>query len=421
MKKVLCILMSILLMATVFVGCGEKSAETGRVYYLNFKPEQDAAWQSLAKVYEEKTGQKVSVVTAAQGKYEETLTAAIDKSDAPTIFQISGTTALDAWRDYCEDLKDTDVYKQLTSDDFAVMEDGKVYGVAYVYEGFGLIANKNLLKKAGYELSDIKDFKSLKDIAEDISKRKDELGFTAFTSSTLDSSSSWRFSGHLANMPLFYEFRDDNVTAQPKTIKGTYLDNYKAVWDLYTKNATIPASKITTATNAAEEFSTGKAVFYQNGTWAYEDVKSVGDENLGFIPIYFGVDDEKQGLCCGTENYWAINSTVSEADKKASLEFLNWVVTSEEGTKALAENMGFVAPFKSAKDTKNVLATQMNDYVKAGKYNVSWAFNLTPNPENWRNELVSALSAYTTGKGGFDAVKTAFVDGWAKEYSAAHS
>ncbi|MBQ2274016.1 MAG: ABC transporter substrate-binding protein, partial [Clostridia bacterium] len=162
MKKVLCILMSILLMSTVFVGCGEKSAENGRVYYLNFKPEQDAAWQSLAKVYEEKTGQKVSVVTAAQGKYEETLTAAIDKSDAPTIFQISGTTALDAWRDYCEDLKDTDVYKQLTSDDFAVMEDGKVYGVAYVYEGFGLIANKNLLKKAGYELSDIKDFKSLK-------------------------------------------------------------------------------------------------------------------------------------------------------------------------------------------------------------------------------------------------------------------
>lgn len=421
MKKVLCILMSILLMATMFAGCGKKEAENGRVYYLNFKPEQDAAWQSLAKVYEEKTGQKVDVVTASQGKYEETLTAAIDKSDAPTIFQLSGATALDAWRDYCVDLKDTEIYKELTSDEFALTEDGKVYGVAYVYEGFGLIVNKDLLKKAGYELSDIKDFSSLKNIAEDIHKRKDQLGFTAFTSSTLDSSSSWRFSGHLANMPLFYEFRDDNITTQPAKITGKYLDNYKAIWDLYVKCGTIPASKITTATSAAEEFSSGKAVFYQNGTWAYEDVKSVGDENLGFVPIYFGVDDEKQGLCCGTENYWAINSTVSEADKKASLDFLKWVVTSEEGTKALADSMGFVSPFKSAKDTKNVLATQMNDYVKAGKYNVSWVFNLTPNPENWRNAFVSALSAYTTGKGDFDAVKTAFTDGWAKEYNAAHS
>ncbi len=421
MKKVLCILMSVLCVAIMFAGCGEKSTENARVYYLNFKPEQDAAWQSLAKVYEEKTGQKVDVVTAAQGKYEETLTASIDKSDAPTIFQVSGATALDAWRDYCVDLKDSDVYKELTSDEFALKEDGKVYGVAYVYEGFGLIVNKALLKKAGYELSDIKDFPSLKNIAEDIHKRKSDLGFDAFTSSTLDSSSSWRFSGHLANMPLFYEFRDDNITTQPAKITGKYLDNYKAVWDLYVKCGTIPASKITTATSAAEEFSTGKAVFYQNGTWAYDDVKAVGDENLGFVPIYFGVDDEKQGLCCGTENYWAVNSVVSEADKKASLEFLRWVVTSEEGTAALADNMGFVAPFKSAKDTKNVLATQMNDYVKAGKYNVSWEFNLTPNPENWRNALVSALSAYTTGKGDWNAVKSAFVDGWAKEYTAAHS
>jgi raffinose/stachyose/melibiose transport system substrate-binding protein len=42
----------------------------------------------------------------------------------------------------------------------------------------------------------------------------------------MDGSSSWRFSGHLANMPLFYEFRDDGVTEQPATITGKYLENY---------------------------------------------------------------------------------------------------------------------------------------------------------------------------------------------------
>jgi raffinose/stachyose/melibiose transport system substrate-binding protein len=116
-----------------------------------------------------------------------------------------------------------------------------------------------------------------------------------------------------------------------------------------------------------------------------------------------------------------LSKGASEADIKATLDFLNWVATSEKGTTALADEMGFVSPFKNAKQTKNVLCNIMNSYVAEGKYNVSWAFNLTPNPENWRNELVSALSAYTTGKGNFDAVKTAFIDGWAKEYNAAHS
>ena len=421
MKKFIALFISLCFILLCFSGCGKKSAENGRVYYLNFKPEQDAAWQQLAKTYQEKTGVQVDVVTASQGKYEETLTAAIDKTNAPTLFQISGVTALDAWRDYCLDLKDTAVYKALTSEDFALKEGEKVYGVAYVYEGYGLIVNKSLLKKAGYDVSDVKDFQSLKLIAESIHSRAKELGFDAFTSSTLDSASSWRFTGHLANIPLFYEFRDDNILSQPKVIKGTYLDRFKNLWDLYVNNATIEPSKITSAVDAAKEFAAKKAVFYQNGTWAYDDVKAVGDENLDYIPIYAGVDDEKQGLCCGTENYWAVNSLSSEEDIKATLDFLEWVVTSEEGTTALANDMGFVSPFKKAKPVSNVLANKMNEYVKDGRYNVSWAFSFTPNVEQWRGDLVSSLSAYTTGTGNWDAVKDAFVNGWERQYNASHS
>ena len=127
------------------------------------------------------------------------------------------------------------------------------------------------------------------------------------------------------------------------------------------------------------------------------------------------------GLCCGTENYWAVNSQASKADRQATLDFLYWVVTSEEGTRALAEDMGFIAPFKKAREVKNVLANQMNDYIEGGNYNVYWAFNLTPNPTAWRQELVSALAAYTTGSGSWDAVRRAFIDGWEKQYKAAHA
>lgn len=420
-KKVLSVLLATTMVATMFAGCGTKSSAKGSVYYLNFKPEADKAWQELAKAYKEETGVEVKVVTAAEGKYEETLTAQIDKENAPTLFQISGAVGYETWKDYCLDLSSSKVYGELTSDDFVVKSGNGVYGIAYVYEGYGLVVNKNLLSKAGYKKEDIKDFASLKAIAEDISSKKDTLGFTAFTSAGLDASSSWRFSGHLANLPLFYEFRDDNVTSQPATIKGTYLDKFKAVWDLYTQNATCEAKDLSAkdGDTSVSEFVNGKAVFYQNGTWCYNDIKSIGDENIGYVPIYFGVDDAKQGLCCGTENFWAVNSTSSKEDQQATLDFLYWVATSDKGTTALANDMGFVSPFKSAKPVQNVLCNEMNEYVANGCYNVSWAFNYTPNTEQWRAPVVSALASYSAG-GSWDDVVKAFVDGWAEQYKAAN-
>jgi len=418
MKKIISIVLCILSLCLLFSGCGgKKGSDTGKVYYLNFKPEQDKAWKDLAAAYTEETGVEVKIVTAAEGKYEETLLAEIDKSSAPTLFQISGQISLESWKDYCLDLKDSAVYKELTSDDFAIKEGDSVYGIAYVYEGYGLIVNKKLLEKAGYKIEDINSFRKLREVAESITARKAELGFSAFTSAGLASSSSWRFSGHLANMPLFYEFEADKITSQPATIKGTYLDNYKALWDLYINNSTIDPKTLTSEQNdAAVEFKNGKAVFYQNGTWEYGNIASIGDENIGYLPIYTGIRDEKQGLCCGTENYWAVNKTASEADIKATLDFLNWVVTSEKGTTALAESMGFVSPFRSAKPVDNILCNIMNDYVAEGRYNVSWAFNFTPNVDSWRSNLVSALAAYSAGTGDWEAVRRAFVDGWAEQY-----
>ena len=401
-------------------------AETkGSVYYLNFKPEADAAWQALAKEYTELTGVPVQVVTAASGTYEETLTAEMDKSSMPTLFQCGNEASLATWGDYCLDLKDTDVYKEMSTDDFNLFgENGEVYCIAYCYESYGLIVNKALLEKAGHQVSEITNFETLKAVVEDITARKDELGFSAFSSAGLDSSSSWRFSGHLANMPLYYEFRDDNVTAQPATIKGTYLDNYKNIWDLYiTDTATTGAALLTATGDQAEaEFGEGKAVFYQNGSWEFSNLTSakkfgMNADDLAMIPIYCGVEgEEKAGLCCGTENCWAVNKNASEADIKATLDFMNWVVTSDAGTTMLAEQFG-PCPFKNAKTPENVFFAQANEYVANGNYTVTWAFNWTPAVDDWRAAVVDALGKYTADGGSWDDVKTAFVEGWATQYN----
>ena len=437
-KRVFATLLSGVLVASLLSGCGgsDKKAETkasggsesasGSVYYLNFKPEADAAWQELAAKYTEQTGVEVKVVTAASGEYENTLTTEMSKSSAPTLFQCGNQAALDTWKDYCLDLTDTDVYKEMTTDDFNLKgENGEVYAIGYCYEAFGIITNKALLAEAGYDVADIKDFESLKKVAEDITARKDELGFSAFSSAGLDGSSSWRFSGHLMNMPLFYEFRDDNVTSQPATVTGAYLDNFKAIWDLYINNATCEPNQIVTKTGdeSEAEFGKGEAVFFQNGTWEYSNL--VVDESKGFkmnpedltmIPIYCGVEGEEEaGLCCGTENCWAVNSQASEEDIQATLDFMKWVVTSDEGTSMMAEQFGPI-PFKNAKESENVFFTAANDYISNGKYVVTWAFNYTPNVDAWREAVVSALTQYSANNGSWDNVVTAYVNGWATQY-----
>ena len=416
MKKILAL---VLACCMVFALCAvSASADSkGSVYYLNFKPEADEAWQSLAKVYTEQTGVPVTVLTAASGSYEETLTAEMAKSSAPTLFQVNGPVGLANWTDYALDLSGTALDKELTSDAFELRDGDEVKGIGYVIETYGIIVNTALLKQAGYTVADITNFESLKAVVEDITARKDELGFAAFTSAGMDSSSDWRFKTHLANLPIYAEYQADGI-GSTEAIKGSFLDNYKAIWDLYINNATCAPAELAgkTGNDAVAEFVNGEGVFYQNGTWAYNDIKEIGDENLQMIPIYIGLEgEENQGLTTGTENYWCVNADASEDDIQATLDFLYWVVTSEEGTSFLAENIG-VCPFKAAKESANPFVAQDAAYTAEGKVPVTWCFTTIPS-EAWKDGVGSALTAYAAGTGDWEGVVTAFVDGWAKEYA----
>ncbi len=285
-------------------------------------------------------------------------------------------------------------------------------------ETYGIIYNKALLEQAGYTQADITNFATLKAVAEDITARSSELGFAAFSSAGMEASSDWRFKTHLANMPIYYEYLADGI-GTTTAIKGTYLDNYKMIWDLYINNSTTSPNLLSTKTgeDAVAEMLTEQAVFYQNGTWAYGDLADLGDDNLGMIPIYIGAPgEESQGLCTGTENYWCVNKNAAPEDIQATLDFMYWCVTSPEGTKALCEDMGFVIPFKNNLPAANPLVNIANQNVADGYVPVSWNFPTMPS-EEWKNALGSALTAYSAGTGDWDGVVAAFVDGWASEYA----
>lgn len=417
MKKLTAMGMAALMAATMIPAVPVMAEGEGKVYYLNFKPEADEAWQNLAKAYTEETGTEVTVVTAASGQYETTLQSEMAKSDAPTLFQVNGPVGLKNWKDYCYDLKDSEIYSQLTSDAYALKDGESVPGIAYVIESYGLIVNKTLLEKAGYTLDDIKSYDQLKAVADDIQSKKDELGIKgAFTSAGMDASSDWRFKTHLANLPIYYEYKDEGVDDAAE-LKGTYLENYKNLFDLYITDSTCDPAELSakTADDSRNEFVNSEAVFYQNGSWEYAELaKTFSDEELAMIPIYFGVDDENQGLATGTENYWCVNKNASEEDIQATLDFMNWCVTSETGTKAMSEDMGFTIPFKTAVAPTNVFVKQDLENTEAGLAPVSWNFTTMPS-EEWKNGVGTALTAYAAETGSWDDVVSAFVDNWAME------
>ncbi len=444
-KRLLALVLAATMVGSLATGCGSSRSDssegsggsssggTGKVYYLNFKPEQADQWVELAKTYTDETGVQVDVQTAASGTYESQLKSEMAKDEAPTLFQVNGPVGLATWKDYCYDLADSDVYKDVQSDDYVLKDGDQVLGIAYVIETYGLIYNKALLNdyfdadwSTVKSIDDLNNFEALKTVAEEIQAHKDDLGVEgAFTSAGMDSSSDWRFKTHLANLPIYYEYKDRGITSTD-AIEGTYLDNYKQIWDLYINNATCEPSMISSKTgdDAASEFALGEAVFYQNGTWAYNDIKDneVADEDLGMLPIYIGADgEEDQGLCTGSENYWCVNKNASEEDIQATLDFLKWVVESDEGRDMLANQMGFVTPFTTFADylPSNPLVQANEEYTEAGKIPVSWNFTTMPS-ENWKNNLGSALLEYAQGTGDWDGVVTAFVDGWATEYAAAN-
>ena len=416
---------TVLAVAATLAACsnGSSSGSENGVYLLNFKPEAEEALKTIASAYKDKTGVEVKIVTAASGTYQQTLQTEVAKSNPPTIFNLNGPVGLATWKDYALDLSDTEFVKALTDTSMALTdEDGVVYGSPLGIEGYGLIYNAAILNKyfalegaKAASVDEIKGFAKLKEVVEDMQARKADLGIEgAFACTSLSSGEDWRWQTHLANYPVFYEFRDKGVT-DSKEIALTYSDNYKQIFDLYLNNSTVApsAAAAKTVTDSMADFALGKCAFVQNGNWAWSQISevegnTVAEGDIHFMPIYIGVSgEEKSGIALGTENYLAVNSQVSETAQKASIDFLTWLLTGE-GAKMLVDNsVVSVSPYPAfseltpadplGKETAQFLANKE-------LYPINWVFQTFPSQE-FKNQLGSHLAQYASGKEDWSAVK----------------
>ena len=444
LRKALTVALASLVVIGMFAGCAKKDEEVKVIRYLNFKPEIADIYEEISKAYEAETGIKVIVDTAANNTYEQTLISKMaNKEEAPTLFQINGPRGYNNWKDYCADLTGTELYAHLSDKSLAVTVDGKAYGIPYVVEGYGIIYNKAITDKyfslpnkaTSYtSMEEVNNYAALKAVVEDMQANKEALGIEGvFASTSLKAGEDWRWQTHLANLPVYYEFKTNNVdltSDQTKTITFQYSDNFKNIFDLYLNNSTIEPSKTGTKTvnDSMAEFALEKCAMVQNGNWAWGQVAGVDGnkvlaENVKYLPIYTGVEgEESQGLCTGTENFFCINAKASEAEQKAAADFIYWLYSSTTGKDFVTNKLGFIAPFdtfeENEKPTDPLAKEVLNWMSKDGVTSVAWNFTLFPS-QTFKDNFGSALLQYAQGTKTWEEVKTQVVNDWASESVAA--
>ncbi len=441
-KKIISFILS-LCFILLLVGCGGRTSAD--VYFLNFKPESADVYAKIADAYEKETGIKVKVVTAAANTYEQTLKSEIAKSGAPTIFQVNGPIGYQSWKDYCLNIEGSDFAKLLSDDALAIRDanGNGIYAVPYVVEGYGIIYNDAIMKKyfalenratTISSADQINNFNTLKSVVEDMTAHKSEIGIDGvFASTSLSSGEDWRWQTHLLNVPIFYELRDSEDYTDPtiaglnaKEIAFRYAQNYRNLFDLYINNSItekgILGSKSTSDSMA--EFALSRVAMVQNGNWAWSQIKdvkgnTVAENDIKFLPIYTGVDtEENQGLCIGTENYFAINKNVSEEAQKKSLDFLYWLFSSDTGKDYVTNKLDFITPFNSFSEQElpsDPLAREVVRYMNdENLQTVPWIFTSFPS-DVFKTEVGGALLQYVQGNSEWKDVENTVKSMWKSE------
>lgn len=436
MKRILlCIMVLVLLLP--LAGCAQNDEKT--LYFLNFKPESAEAYNEIAEKYKEETGVTLRVVTAASGTYEQTLKSEISKSDAPVLFQINGVVGYAAWKNYCKDLSKTTLYQHITDESLAISSGDGVYGLPAVVEGYGIIYNKEITDRyfalsgratAFSGMEDINNFEKLSALVEDMTARKEELGIRGvFAATSLKSGEDWRYQTHLANVPVYYELLEKKLDISRddlSDISFTKQAAFKNLFDLYINNSTTDPKLLGSkqVADSMAEFALGQCAMVQNGNWAWSQINGVSGnvvkaENIKFLPLYTGIEgEEKQGLCIGTENYFAINSQASAEKQKMAEDFLSWLYTSETGKDFVTNKLHFIAPYDTFEEKEapsDPLGREVYEWMnREGVETVPWIFSIFPS-QNFKNDFGAALLQYAQGTKSWNDVVTLFATRWKEE------
>ncbi len=283
--------------------------------------------------------------------------------------------------------------------DYAIEIDGKVAALPFCVEARGIMYNKSAIEEITGEDFNPEDYATLDSFKELLDKLV-EGGMEAPVAIMKE---DWSLAAHYLAQVVEEQEDPEAYVQQLVAGEGDIINNEKFnslmdTFDVlmeynYAKDAAVNADR-----NKSEDMlAWGDVAFMFGGNWDWSlIVQSESDSEMGMMPVPQNTEDgTNTKLVGGGSKYFFVDSSVSEEQQQAAIDFLNWMATDAEGQDFVTNTCALVSPYKSnTLDVADPLSISVKSFADAG--------NLIPNynffPDDHITKVGASMQKYLGGE-----------------------
>ena len=362
MKKLIALVLSLAL-------CMMAASVLADIVICQNKVEITAAMQDYAKLYKEKTGVDVKVITGGgSSDYNTVLKAEMASGREPDIWVIEGPTGYELWKDKIADMTGEEWTKYTAA---AYMDGDKVVGFPVSVEGYGLAYNADILAKAGIDPKTLTNVDAYKAAFEKLDSMKEELGLDMVVSMVAGTvpGMTWVTGLHNFNVYLTVGNERNDTTYIDQVLAGKVdearFHDYCQYVDLLFKYSTQDMLLNGTQDAQLAAFANGKAAFYHQGNWMDPSLVQLNPSfEIAYAPHAF-LHEDTDGILVNPPSWYVVNAN---GNKDEAIAYLNYLATSEDGADYMVNKAAMVPAFTNVTLTPSTpLSKSVMEWNAAGK------------------------------------------------------
>lgn len=385
LRRLLALSLSMVMIIAVLAACGNNnnaantkgdssetsdSAEPVTINMFTASPEYTDAFNAYIQEYKKVKPNVTINLDIMQADYNTILKAKIASGSIPDVFQTTAGGDIDTFAEYSADLTNEPLAAAMTDAVRSNMSstDGKVLGLPVKGNLFVMMYNKKLLADAGIATPP----KTMTELTDAITKLEAK-GITPFANAYKE----WWVWKHVAQHFVNAAAMDANISSKElvdQFIAGTttfkehpaLYNNFFDFIDLTVKYGTDkPLERDSNA--EVSDFATGKAAFMTGkGAWDEEAIKKITpDFDLGIMGYPVSDKADQALIITGADQALRINKDSKVA--KETVEFFNWLYTSDYGKSWFSNVAKVIPPIKDAPLPDLVMPKEMVEILKTEK------------------------------------------------------
>ena len=365
-------------------GSGEK-IELTFFHYLEQYQEQ---FETLKALYAEENPNVELKVEIIGADYDKILQTRVATGEVPDIFLSGPYNMNELYSSVCYDLENEAFVDDITIGGEYRASNGELSGIPFTSQAWGILYNQEVFEKAG-----ITELPETLDELEQVCIKLQDAGYIPFAQGYKSDYIKNQFFGFPYAVDEQYEQNIQQLSNKEKTLKD--FDFINKIFDCaelvgkYTQEN--PFNDDFAA--AATRLGVGEAAMMISGDWIVENAQKANPDckiGLMALPLSDNPDDAKIYVADSVGLH--VNKDSENLD--AALEFVNWLVTSQEAKDWFSNDMKALSAIKGVTPKDSQVLTDALEYMNEGKTG-AWASYLFP--QGLETELTPTIDKYLLG------------------------